>query len=62
MQHYRQQFHKGIFVFDARCSYEVKKGVKLNLIANNFLNAEYVSRPGDIQAPRNFLLQLQYDL
>lgn len=62
MQHYREQFHKGIFVFDARCSYELKPGVKLNLIANNFLNAEYASRPGDIQAPRNFMLQLQYDL
>jgi iron complex outermembrane receptor protein len=62
MQQYRQQFNKGVFVFDARVSYELKKGIKLNFIANNFLNAEYASRPGDIQAPRNFTLQLQYDL
>lgn len=62
MQQYRQQFNKGVFVFDARVSYEVKKGIKLNFIANNFLNAEYLSRPGDVQAPRNFTLQLQYDL
>jgi len=62
MQHYRQQFNRGIFVFDARLSYEIKKGVKLNFIANNFLNAEYASRPGDLQAPRNFAIQLQYDL
>jgi iron complex outermembrane receptor protein len=62
MQQYRQQFNKGVFVFDARVSYELKKGIKLNFIANNFLNAEYASRPGDVQAPRNFTLQLQYDL
>lgn len=62
MQHYRQQYNKGVFVFDARLSYELKKGIKLNFIANNFLNAEYASRPGDLQAPRNFTLQLQYDL
>ena len=62
MQHYRQQYNKGVFVFDARLSYELKKGIKLNFIANNFLNVEYASRPGDLQAPRNFTLQLQYDL
>lgn len=62
MQQYREQYNKGVFVFDARLSYELKKGIKLNFIANNFLNAEYASRPGDLQAPRNFTLQLQYDL
>jgi iron complex outermembrane receptor protein len=62
MEHYRQVFNKGVFVFDARLSYEIKAGVKINFIANNFLNAEYASRPGDLQAPRNFTLQLQYDL
>jgi hypothetical protein len=29
---------------------------------NNFTNAEYVTRPGAIQAPRNFVVQLQYVL
>ena len=62
MEHYRQVYNKGVFVFDARVSYEIKKGIKFNFIANNFLNAEYASRPGDLQAPRNFTLQLQYDL
>lgn len=62
MEHYRQQFNKGVFVFDTRVSYDLKKGIKFNFIANNFLNAEYSSRPGDLQAPRNFTLQLQYDL
>jgi iron complex outermembrane receptor protein len=62
MQYYRQIYNKGVFVFDARLSYDIKKGVKFNFIANNFLNAEYSSRPGDIQAPRNFALQLQFEL
>ncbi len=62
MQYYRQIYNRGVFVFDARLSYDIKKGVKFNFIANNFLNAEYSSRPGDIQAPRNFALQLQFEL
>jgi len=62
MQYYRQIYNRGVFVFDARLSYDIKKGVKFNFIANNFLNAEYSSRPGDIQAPRNFALQLQVEL
>jgi outer membrane receptor protein involved in Fe transport len=36
--------------------------MRLGLIANNLFNAEYTSRPGDIQPPRNFLVQLQMKL
>jgi iron complex outermembrane receptor protein len=60
MKKYREANQKGALVFDTRMSYEIKKDIKLNLIVNNLLNAEYVSRPGDIQAPRNFILQLQF--
>jgi iron complex outermembrane receptor protein len=60
MKKYREANQKGALVFDTRMSYEIKKEIKLNLIVNNLLNAEYVSRPGDIQAPRNFILQLQF--
>jgi hypothetical protein len=31
----------------------------LGFVVNNFLNTEYMGRPGDIQAPRNFILQIQ---
>jgi outer membrane receptor protein involved in Fe transport len=31
----------------------------LSFIVNNVFNAEYSTRPGDIQPPRNFIAQLQ---
>lgn len=62
MKKYRDANQRGALVFDTRMSYDIKKEIKLNLIVNNLLNAEYVSRPGDIQAPRNFILQLQFSL
>lgn len=60
LKKYRSQFHSGSLVFDARMSYEFKKSLRLNFIVNNLFNAEYVTRPGDIQAPRNFVMQLQF--
>lgn len=60
LKEYREKFNKGSLVFDARMSYDIIKEVKINFIANNIFNAEYVSRPGDLQAPRNFLLQMQF--
>lgn len=57
---YRKKFNKGSLVFDTRFMYSITKEFKLNMIVNNIFNAEYVSRPADVQAPRNFILQLQY--
>jgi len=62
LKEYREANQRGALVFDVRMSYEIKKEIKLNLILNNLFNAEYVSRPGDIQAPRNFIVQLQFSL
>lgn len=60
LQGYRATHNKGALVFDVRFSYEIMKEIKANFIINNILNAENVSRPGDVQPPRNFLLQLQF--
>jgi len=46
-------------VFDARIAYTLKDQYRISFIVNNLLNAEVTSRPGDIQAPRNFIIQLQ---
>ena len=62
MDHYRAIFNRGVPVFDIRLNYTFSKELKFNFIINNLTNAEYVSRPGAIQAPRNFMVQLQYDL
>ena len=59
---YRAKNNKGLVMFDARLGYQITEHFKLNFIANNFLNQEYVTRPGDVQAPRNFILQLQWSL
>jgi iron complex outermembrane receptor protein len=62
MAHYRSIYNKGIAVFDARFGYQVNDAIKVNFIANNIFNKEYVSRPGDVQAPRNFIVQMQLAL
>lgn len=59
---YRQRFNGGNLVFDARIGYTWLEKIKLNFIVNNLFNAEYTSRPADIQPPRTFMLQLQFRL
>lgn len=56
---YRQKYNKGNLVFDLRFGYKINDSYRLGLIANNILNAEYSTRPGDIQPPRNFMVQIQ---
>jgi iron complex outermembrane receptor protein len=60
LREYRKKYNNGSLVFDCRFLYQITKELKINLIVNNLFNAEYVSRPADLQAPRNFLIQLQY--
>ena len=60
LKEYRKNNSRGALVFDSRFIYHITKEMKLNFIVNNLFNAEYVSRPADLQAPRNFLFQLQY--
>lgn len=59
LKSYREVHNKGVAVFDLRLGYSIKEHYRIGFIVNNVLNAEYSSRPGDIQAPRNFILQLQ---
>ena len=56
---YRQQYNKGNLVFDVRFGFKINDQYRIGLIANNILNAEYTTRPGDIQPPRNYMIQLQ---
>jgi outer membrane cobalamin receptor len=62
LKEYREIYNKGALVFDTRIMFEAYKNLKVNLVTNNIFNNEYVSRPGDIQAPRNFIIQLQYEI
>ncbi len=59
LKKYREENNKGNLVFDARIGYDINEKYRLGFVVNNFLNTEYMGRPGDIQAPRNFILQIQ---
>lgn len=59
LKEYREEYNKGNLVFDARLGYGFGEHYRVGFIVNNLLNNEYSSRPGDIQPPRNFILQLQ---
>ncbi|WP_343634943.1 TonB-dependent receptor [Fluviicola sp.] len=62
LKNYRSE-HNGVsIVFDARIGYCYKEKYKIAFIVNNIANAEYMTRPGDIQASRSFMLQLSYKL
>lgn len=62
LKNYREE-HRGVtVVFDARIGYCYREKYKIAFIVNNIANAEYMTRPGDIQAPRTFMLQLSYKL
>ncbi|MNU45712.1 Colicin I receptor precursor [compost metagenome] len=62
LKKYRQE-HQGVtLVFDARIGYTYMEKYKIAFIVNNIANTEYMTRPGDVQAPRNFMLQLSYKM
>lgn len=62
LKEYRHTHQHGNLVFDVRFAKGFKEHYRLAFLVNNLLNAEYVSRPGDIQPPRNFVLQFQYTM
>lgn len=62
LKKYRSEHHGNTWVFDARVSYTYQKKYKIAFIVNNVANTEYMTRPGDIQAPRSFMVQLGYKL
>ncbi len=59
---YRLENQEGSLVFDGRVGCSFKKKYNVSFIVNNILNTEYSSRPADLQAPRQFLVQLRYGL
>ena len=55
---YRDRFNRGDLVFDTRISYQMNDNSKMAFIVNNVANREYSGRPGNIRAPRTFIVQL----
>ena len=58
VKHYREKHYYGDWVFDARLGYRVTEHFKFAFIVRNVFNHEYMGRPADMQAPRNFAIQL----
>lgn len=59
LESYRKIYNKGNLVFDARIGFKINESFRIGFMVNNVFNAEVSSRPGDIQAPRSFLAQIQ---
>ncbi len=51
--------NKAIFTADASLGYRLNSALSLSAVVKNLTNTEYLSRPGDIQAQRNFSLRLE---
>jgi outer membrane receptor protein involved in Fe transport len=56
-KNYRETHQNPTLVFDTRMAYNFKESYRLSFLINNIMNAEYMTRPGDIQAPRSFVIQ-----
>jgi outer membrane receptor protein involved in Fe transport len=59
LKDYREKQNKGALVFDARFALPATDKYRVSFIVNNLFNNEYMTRPGDIQPPRSFLIQIQ---
>jgi len=59
LKEYRARNNNGDIVFDARVGYKFNEHIMAHFVVNNLFNREYMTRPGDIQAPRQFMIRLQ---
>lgn len=58
---FRENNKNAEFVLDARIAYDIFKDAKLSIIAKNVTNNQYSQRPGMVEAPRNYTVQLAYE-
>ncbi|MBC7381763.1 MAG: TonB-dependent receptor [Bacteroidia bacterium] len=49
----------GDFVQNARTSLQINQQTRISFIVNNFTNREYATRPGKVDPPRSFNIQLR---
>lgn len=57
---FRDEHNTGDYVMDLRLACQVSKSSRVSFLINNIANRVYVMRPGKVEAPRQFLLQYQY--
>ncbi len=49
----------GDYIHNVRASYQINQQTRVSFLLNNFTNREYATRPGKIDPPRNFNIQLR---
>lgn len=59
---YFKEHQKGIWVFDARISYNITKQHKIALISANLFNKSYSLRPLKVESPRTIMLQYTFKI
>lgn len=59
---YFQEHQNGVWIFDARISYNINEKHKLAVISANLLNKSYSLRPLKIEQPRTIMLQYTFKL
>lgn len=59
---YAEKHKEGDTVMGARLAYKVSDRLKLSFIVKNLTNHEYALRPGRVDPPRNFTLQLNFKI
>lgn len=57
LSEYRANHNKGYHLLDLRIGFTPTEGSRFTLLLKNVLNAEYMTRPGLIEAPRSLALQ-----
>jgi hypothetical protein len=58
---YRAEHEEPSYAMDARVGYDFSEKTKVTFIAKNVTNNQYAIRPGFMEAPRNYTLQLAYE-
>ena len=57
---YRERNPNGEWVFDGRLRFIVSEKSNVTFVVKNLFNNEYTTRPGILEAPRNFTIQYQH--
>ncbi len=60
LRDYREENNEGITLVDFRFGYQITDAFKFSFLAKNVMNKEYIRRPAQIEAPRNFTLRADY--
>ena len=59
---YQKYHNNGDVIIDTRFSYQLNKNLQAFFIVKNVTNHIFMQRPGDMQPPRSFVLQVSLKL